>query len=62
MCIDCGYLSGDAAPILVAKDQRTGMVFVLWVEREVAAHPRAVEKLAELVDALGLTQLTICSD
>ena len=47
MCIDCGYLSGDAAPTLVAKDHRTGLVFVLR-----AAHPHAVEKLAEVVDAL----------
>ena len=33
VCIDYGYMSGDATPMLVAKDRRTGMVFALPVER-----------------------------
>ena len=46
VCIDIGYLSGDATPMLVAKDRRIGMVFALPVEREGAADPHAVEQLA----------------
>ena len=61
-CIDSGCLSGDATPMLVAKDRRTGMVFALSVERKGAADPHAVEKLAEWVDALDSTQVTIRSD
>ena len=62
VCIDFGYLSGGATPMLVAKDRRTGMVFALPVERKGAADPHAVEKLAEWVDVLGSTQVTIRSD
>ena len=54
VCIDHGYLSGDATPKLATKD--------LSVERKGAADPHAVEKLAEWVDALGFTQVTIRSD
>ena len=39
VCIDCGCLSGDATPMLVAKDRRIGMVFALPVERKGAADP-----------------------
>ena len=46
VCIDYGYLSGDATPMLVAKDRRTGMAFALPVERKGAADPHAVEQLA----------------
>ena len=53
VCIDYGYLSGDATPMLVAKDRRTGMVFALPVERKGAADPHAVEQLAAWVDMLG---------
>ena len=45
--IDYGYLSGDATPMLVAKDLRTGMVFAP-VEREGAADPHAVEKSTQV--------------
>ena len=38
------------------------MVFALTVERKGAADPHAIEKLAECVDALGSTQVTIHSD
>ena len=62
VCIDYGYLSGDATPIMVAKDRRAGMVFALPVEREGAADPQAVEKLAGWVDVLGWTQVTVRSD
>ena len=62
VCIDYVYLSGDATPIMVAKNRRAGMVFALPVEREGAADPQAVEKLAEWVDVLGWTQVTIRSD
>ena len=31
VCIDYVYLSGDATPMLVAKDRRTGMVFARWL-------------------------------
>ena len=62
VCIACGHLSGDATPMLVAKDRRTGMVFALPVETKGAADPHAVEKLAEWVDVLGSTQVTIHSD
>ena len=48
--------------MLVAKDRRTGMVSSLPVERKGAADPHAVEKLAEWVDVLGSTQVTIRSD
>ena len=47
--IDCGYLSGEATPMLVAKDRRTGMVLALPFVRKGAADPHAVEKLAEWV-------------
>ena len=62
VCIDYGYLSGDATPIMVAKYRRAGMVFALSVEREGAADPQAVEKLAEWVNVLGWTQVTVRSD
>ena len=62
VCIDCGYLSGDATPMWVGKDRRTGMVFALPVKRKAAADPRSVEKLTEWVDALGSTQVTTRSD
>ena len=62
VCIDKAHLSGDATPMLVAKDRRTGMVFALAVERKGAADLRTVEKLAEWVDVLGSTQVTIRSD
>ena len=52
VCIDYGYLSGDATAMLVAKDRRTGMVFALPVERKGAADPHAVEQLAAWVDVL----------
>ena len=48
--------------MLVAKDRRTGMVFALSVERKGSADPHAVEKLAQWVDVLGSTQVTIRSD
>ena len=57
-----GYLSGDATTMLVAKDRRTVMVFALLVERKGAVDPHAVEKLAEWVDVLGSTQVTLRSD
>ena len=53
VCIDCGYLSGDATPMLVAKDR---------VESQGAADSYAVEKPAVWVDALDSTQVTIRSD
>ena len=62
VCIDYGYLSGDATPMLVAKDRRTGMVFVLTVERKGAADPHAVEQLAAWVDMLGSSQVATRSD
>ena len=62
VCIDYGYLSGDATPMLVAKDRRTGMVFALPVERKGAADPHAVEQLAAWVDMLGSSQMAIRSD
>ena len=62
VCIDYGYLSGDATPMLVAKDRRTGMVFALSVERKGAADPHAVEQLAAWVDMLGSLQMAIRSD
>ena len=46
--INYDYLVGDATPMFVAKDRRTGI--------------HAVEKLAEWVDAFGSTQVTIRSD
>ena len=62
VCIDYGYLSGDATPMLVAKDRRTGMAFALPVERKGAADPHAVEQLAAWVDMLGSSQVAIRSD
>ena len=62
VCIDYGYLSGDATPMLVAKDRRTGMVFALPVERKGAADPHAVEQFAAWVDMLGSSQVAIRSD
>ena len=41
---------------------RTRVVFALFVESKGAANPHAVEKLAEWVDMLGSTQVTIRSD
>ena len=65
-CIDNGYLNGDATPMLITKDRRTGMVFAPSVERKGAADPHAVENpvenVAEWVDVLGSTQVTIRSD
>ena len=55
-CIHCGHLSGDATPMLVAKDRRTGMVIALPVERKGAADPHAVEQPAAWVDMLGSSQ------
>ena len=51
VCIEYVYLSGDATPMLVVKDRRTGMVFALPVKRKGAADPHAVEQLAAWVDA-----------
>ena len=62
VCTDYGYLSGDATPMLVAKDRRTGMVFALSVERNGAADPHAVEQLAAWVDMLGSSKMAIRSD
>ena len=62
VCTDCGSLSGDATPILVAKDRRIGTISTLLVERNGAADPRAVEKLAEWVDARGPPQVIKRSD
>ena len=42
----------------VTKSLSTGTVFALLVQRKGASDPRAVEKLAEWVDALGSTQGT----
>ena len=53
---------GDATPMLVAKDRRTGMVFALPVERKGAADPHAVEQLAAWVYMLGSSQMAIRSD
>ena len=47
--------------MLVAKDRRTGMVFAFSVERKGSADPHAAE-LAQWVDVLGSTQVTIRSD
>ena len=51
VCIDHGYLSGDATPMLVAKNRRTGMVFAL-----------PVEQVAAWVDMLGSSQMAMRSD
>ena len=48
--------------MLVVKDRRTGMVFALSVERKGAADLHAVEKLAEWVEVLGSTKVTVRSD
>ena len=55
--IDYGYLTGDATPLLVGKDRRSGMIFALAVERKGAADPQAVPRLAEWIDALGSERL-----
>ena len=62
VCIEYVHLSGDATPMLVAKDRRTGMVFALSVEKKGAADPHAVANMAEWVDVLGSTHVTIRSD
>ena len=62
VCVDYGYLSGEARPLLVAKDRRSGMVFALPVQGKGAADPHAFEKLAEWVDVLGSAQVTVRSD
>ena len=45
--------------MLVTKDRRIGMVFAFSVERNGAADQHAVGKLAEWLDVLGSTQVTI---
>ena len=60
--VDYVYLLEDATPVLVAKDNRTGVVFAFPVESKGPADPRAVAKLVEWVDARGATQVTIRSD
>ena len=59
VCIDYGYMSGDATP---TKDRRTGMAFALPAERKGSADPHAVEQLAAWVDMLGSSQMAIRSD
>ena len=60
--IDYWHLSGNVTPMLVVKDRHTEMVFALPVERKGAADPHAGEKLAEWVDVLRSTQVTMRSD
>ena len=44
---DCGYLSGDSTPLLVAKDRRTGMTFVAAVSLKGSGDPHEARLLAK---------------
>ena len=54
----CGYLTRNAAPILVVGGRRTGTLLALLV-RGRAADVNAVENLKEWVDTLGPAQVAI---
>ena len=54
VCIDYGYLSVVATPMLVARDRRTGMVFALPVERR---EPKRVARRAGSVTILEISAL-----
>ena len=60
--IDYGYLTGDATPLLVGKDRKSGMTFAMAVERKGAGDAQAVTQLAAWIDALGSVQAVIRSD
>ena len=46
---DCGYLSGDSTPLLVAKDRRTGMTFAAAVWMKGGDDLHAARLLAEWI-------------
>ena len=62
VCIDYGYLTGDATPMSVAKDRRKRIVCALPVERKGAVDPHAVEQPVAWVDMLGSSQVAKRSD
>ena len=59
---DCGYLSGDSTPLLVAKDRRTGMTFAAAVSMKVGGDPHAARLLAKWIDGLGCQEVTVRTD
>ena len=59
---DCGYLSGDSTPLLIAKDRRTGMVFAAAVSMKGGGDPHAARLLAKWIDGVGSREVTIRTD
>ena len=55
---DCGYLSGDSTPLLIAKDRRTGVVFAAAVSVKGGGAPLAARQLAKCIDGLGCSEAT----
>ena len=59
---DYGYLSGDATPLLVAKDRRIGMTFAAAVSMKGGGDPHAARLLAKWIDGLGCQEVTVRTD
>ena len=59
---DYGYLSGDSAPLLVAKDRRTGMTFAAAVSMKGGGDPHAARLLAKWIVGLGCQEVTVRAD
>ena len=55
VCADCGYLSGDSTPQIVATDRR--MTFAAAVSMKGGGDPHAARLLAEWIDGLGCQEL-----
>ena len=58
---DCGYLSGDSTPLLVAKDRRNGMTFAAAVSMK-GGDPHAARLHAKWIDGLGCQEVTVRTD
>ena len=55
-------LSGDSAPLLVAKDRRTGMTFAAAVSMKGGGDPHAARLLAKWIDGVGYQEVTVRTD
>ena len=59
---DNGYLSGDATPLLVAKDRRTGMTFAAAVSMKGGGDPHAARFLTKWIDGVRWQEVTVRTD
>ena len=53
---DHGYLSGDSAPLLIARDRRTGMTFAAAVSMKGGGDPHAARFACEMDRWSGMSR------